>query len=487
MSAQTAVDLSESAVAPDLRRQLDSQFKRRLPGASRADIDQAEKAFVDHLRGSSNLAADQLTAGRLDEDDLSARIDVFLSDHPELSGHRAAALEGPRAQIANALRQETDLARTDAEREALADRFVVWIGNLSGTARDNLLADRMSPEELQSRVAVFSADIRAERSRVVSDPAVAAVPAIAEAFERANLGTVAERADAICCRGTVTEGTFTRTFVLFKKRPGKIRMHIVENGIVVGVMAFDGATAWRQTAGKPAVTVHGSEAESLKVVARFDDPLVGYRERGAQARLESAPGASPIRLSVREPDGSEESETIDPATYTEQSISRRAPNGGMGRDPIERIQKGGHVQRPVPPARIRQGRHSFDHPDQRRAPGRGRARSDLCGAGQSGTWISWTTWVDSRFLTGRKKPRVPRASSFRRGGPNERRRFRPADSDGSCGAALARNGGDIMSSPEIRPSGAFVFHWGSILIAIGSALPCALFGGRERSKGLLFG
>jgi hypothetical protein len=273
------------------------------------------------------MAADQLADGRMEEDDLSARIDVFLGDHPELTGLQSAAPGGPRSQISEILKRDGDLAKTEAERQVLADRFVVWLGNLSSTARDSLLAGRMPLEELQSRLNVFAADIRAERNRVVSDPAVAAVPPIADAYEKANLGPVPERADSICFRATLTEGNTIRHYVLFKKRPNKVRMNIVDGDVVIGVLAFDGVTAWRQAPGRTPVVLQGADAESLMSVSRFDDPLVGYRDRGARARLESPPGASPIRLSIHEHDGSEVVETIDPVTYTELSIGWRRPNG----------------------------------------------------------------------------------------------------------------------------------------------------------------
>jgi hypothetical protein len=327
--AQVAVNVGgPSALAPGPHQKLDQQFKRRLSGASGAVLERAERAFLDHLRKDSSMAAEQLAAGKMDEDDLSARVEVFLGDHPDLVGSQAgASTVDARARVIQSLGRSPDLASTDAERQALADRFVVWLGGLSATARDTLLAGRMAPDELQSRIDVFSADIRAEQSRVVSDPAVAAVPAIEEAFEKANLGPVPDRADSICCRGTESDGKQTREFVLFKKRPGSIRIHIISDGLVVGVLAYDGATAWRQVPGKPPAPVKGAEAESLIASARFDDPLVGYRERGATARLESAPGATPIRLSLREPGGAEIIETIDPATYSEISIGHRDSAG----------------------------------------------------------------------------------------------------------------------------------------------------------------
>ncbi len=326
--AQIKLDIgSAPSLAPASQQRLDLQFKRRFPAASRSVIERAEQAFLDHLRQSSSMAAEQLAAGRIDDDDLSARIDVFLGDHPELTGSPPSSTKGPRGQLVEALGRIPDLAQIDAERQGLADRFIIWLGGLSGTARDSLLAGRMAPDELQSRVDVFAADIRAERSHVATDPAVAAVPAIADAFEKANLGPVPERADSICCRGTVSDGAVTRDFVLLKKRPGSIRIHIVQDGLVVGVLAYDGATAWRQVPGKPPVRIEGPEAESLIGTARFDDPLVGFRERGATARLESSPGASILRLSIRELGGAEVVETIDSVTYNLLSFGRRDSAG----------------------------------------------------------------------------------------------------------------------------------------------------------------
>jgi hypothetical protein len=328
-AAEAPLDIGGSAaLAPGPHQRLDQQFKRRLPGASASAVDRAERAFVEHLRKNASMAAEQLASGHIDEDDLSARIEIFLGDHPELSGSPVAASTGDaRGRVIEALGQDGDLAPTKAERQSLADRFVVWLGGLSATARDSLLAGRMPPEELQSRIDVFAADIRAERSKVASDPAVAAVPAIEEAFEKANLGPVPDRADSICCRGTESDGTQTREFILFKKRPANIRIHIISDGLVVGVLAYDGTTAWRQVPGKPPIRLKGAETEALVASARFDDPLVGYRERGAKGRLESAPGASPIRLSIREADGEEVIETIDPVSYNEISAGRKDSSG----------------------------------------------------------------------------------------------------------------------------------------------------------------
>jgi hypothetical protein len=95
----------------------------------------------------------------------------------------------------------------------------------------------------------------------------------------------------------------------------------------VGVLAYDGTTAWRQVPGRSPTVIHGAEVDNLVGSGRFDDPLVGYRERGARARLESAPGESSIRLSIREAGGAEVVEVIDPKTYHEVSQSRRNAAG----------------------------------------------------------------------------------------------------------------------------------------------------------------
>jgi hypothetical protein len=341
-SAQVTLDMgAPSPISAGVHQRLDPEFRKRLPGASPAAIERAEEAFIDHLRDTSGTASTGLAAGHIDEDDLSSRIDVFLGDHPELSRSSSAPTEGPRTQILNALKRESDLSRSDAEREALADRFIVWIGGLSGSTRDTLLAGRMPADELQSRVDVFAADIRAERSRVVTDPAIAAIPAIAEAFERANLGPVPERADSICYKGTVSDGKTTRDFLAFKKRPGSVRIHMMKDGFVAAILGFDGTTPWGEVAGKPPVPLQGAEAEALILSSRYDYPLVGFRERGAKVRLESAPGESPIRISYQETGGDKYVESIDPGTYHETAIIRRGPNGKVDETRMQEFRKEG--------------------------------------------------------------------------------------------------------------------------------------------------
>jgi outer membrane lipoprotein-sorting protein len=311
------------------RQQLAGMLQKKLPNASPDTLDRAARDFLDHLREASPLAAEQFATGRMDEDDLASRVDVFLSDHPELSGLTAPAVSGtPRTRVAELLKREAGIAQTDPERLALADRFLDNLGQLSGTARDNLAAGRMSDDELQSRVAVFAADRRAEKAQAIVDPAIAAVPAIVDSFEKANFGRVTDRVDAICYQGSIEEKGTKREFVMFKKRPQKLRIHIVQEGLVIGVIAYDGSTAWRQSPGRAATPIGGSGAESVADSARFDDPLIGYRERGADVRLESKPGEAPLRLRIREIDGTTRITAIDPVTFAELSLRTLHSDGG---------------------------------------------------------------------------------------------------------------------------------------------------------------
>ena len=70
---------------------------------------------------------------------------------------------------------------------------------------------------------------------------------------KANIGRLTDRAGSICYRGTVEENGKTREFLVFKKRPRRIRIHIIENGSIVGVIGYDGKAVWRQSLAGPAI------------------------------------------------------------------------------------------------------------------------------------------------------------------------------------------------------------------------------------------
>jgi len=309
------------------RQRIAQMFQEKLPDARPEATEQAAADFLDHMRQTSPIAADNIASGRMDEDELKSRVEVYLRDHPELSGKTPdAALESPRARVAELLRGEEGVGRTDPERMVIADRFIQRLGELSSAARDNLLAGKMTTDELQSRVRVFAADLRAESAAVAVDPAVAAALPIVDSFVKANFGSAAERPDSICFKG-VEEGLGKkREFVIFKKRPNKIRIHIMENDQVIGIIGFDGTRTWRQSSGQPAIPVVGSDADAIVNSTRFDHPLIGYRENGTAVRLDGGKAGRTIQLHLRESDGTEMLSTIDPSNYRE--ISRRTLRPG---------------------------------------------------------------------------------------------------------------------------------------------------------------
>jgi hypothetical protein len=75
------------------------------------------------------------------------------------------------------------------------------------------------------------------------------------------------------------------------------------------------------------VAAVGRQADMLAASSRFDDPLVGYRERGAEARLQNRPANGPIQLHIRESDGTEMVADIDPTTYKETALRTRRSDG----------------------------------------------------------------------------------------------------------------------------------------------------------------
>jgi hypothetical protein len=327
-AAPPPVQLDAAASEQIQQQEVAELLRKRFPGAPKDEVDKAARDFLAHLRETSPMAADRFAIGRMDDDDLGSRLDVFLGDHPELSGGSTpGAAATLRMRVAELLRREPGPAQPDSDRLEIADQFIRSLGDLSETTRDNLLSGRVSDDELQSRVTVFAADRRVGKTRVATDPAVAAVPAFVDAFEKANFGIITERADSICFRGTVDESGTRRELVIFKKRPNKLRIHVVEGGLVVGVIGFDGTSGWRQPMGKPARRIVGQAAAALAESARFDDPIVGYAERGASARLEGKPGDSPIVLDIAETDGTKWIETIDPANYEELSLVKVRKDG----------------------------------------------------------------------------------------------------------------------------------------------------------------
>jgi hypothetical protein len=327
-SALAGTNTSQDSGGAIQRQRVSQMLQDNVQNLDEKRAEIAAGDFIEHLRQNSPIAAEKFANGQMDDDEIKSRVDVYLRDHPELSGAASSAPVGdPRYEVAELLRNEKGIANTDLERLAIADRFIGRLGELSGTAHDNLIQGKMSPEELASRVKVYAADLRSEITTISSDPGeVAAVP-IVESFVQANYGRPTERANSISYRGSIERNGTTREFVIFKKRPAKIRIHIIENGAVIGVLGFDGSAAWRQSHGQPAIPVVGSEADDLAKQARFDDPLVDYKERGDRIRLDDRTSDKSFRLHLFETDGTEMISTVEASTMNQVSLRRRSRGG----------------------------------------------------------------------------------------------------------------------------------------------------------------
>jgi hypothetical protein len=305
------------------QQELDHLLRKKLPGQPEANIAQAKRDFSDHLRTTDPIVAENFSAGRMSEDDLASRLDVFISDHPEYAGHpNLAPKTDSRARVSQLLKDAPSVNGDGSRRSAFVDRFV---GQLSGTALESFNSGKMSDDEIQSRVSVFVGDLQAEAVRSAADPALAAALPIIDAYLKANFGSATDRVESLCYRGTVEEGSKVRHFVIFKRRPNMIRIHIVDGDIVIGVLGYDGKTAWSETYGKPAIELGGPQAEQISNAAAFDDPLQDYQAHGAVVRLVSRPAEVPIQLQIVDPDGTEMISTLDPSTHRQLSLRTKRP------------------------------------------------------------------------------------------------------------------------------------------------------------------
>ena len=321
-------------------------LRARLPDESRDTVDREAESFIEHLRQTSTMAVERYENGTMEDDELQSRLDVFVADDradkaqdaPPPSAAPAPPVVDTAASDQVQLQEVSKVLQgrlpKDKERaiDLAARDFLAHLRHTSPLAAERFGEGHMDDDDLAARIEVYLGDHpelsgKAVKPQVAVDPAAAAVSAFVDAFEKANFGLLTERAQAICFRGSLEEGGVKRDLVIFKKRPNKLRIHVVEGGLVIGVIAFDGRDVWRQAMGRPATHVSGITAEEFAKSARFDDPIVGCLERGASARLEVGPGASPERLHIVEKDGTHWVETIDPATEDELSLVQSRPEG----------------------------------------------------------------------------------------------------------------------------------------------------------------
>jgi hypothetical protein len=317
-----------SAASALTHQELMGILAKRLPGQTPDALKRASADFLAQLRETSPIIAEDFEQGRLSQDEIASRLDVFIGDHPEYTGQRAAApVTDPRQRIADLLRPATDLIRTGEELDRLVDRFLNDLGNLSGTAKEDLLAGRMAQSDLQTRVSVFLSDLRAEAAKTNLDPAEAAAGPIVDSYLKATFGSASERMNSICYRGTVDDMKTKSEFVTFRMRPNLLRIHVVKDGLVIRILAYDGNQAWAQAPGRMPVSVTGLEALAVARSADFDDPLMGYKERGAKVRLLAGAANEPYQIQILEAGGAESVVMIDRSSYTESAARRRRPDG----------------------------------------------------------------------------------------------------------------------------------------------------------------
>jgi hypothetical protein len=325
--ATPAIEIGVAPQAPagSPPQQLNQLLRKHLPGQSAPTIQQAQQAFLEHLKGTSPIIYEEFLSGRAGVDDIASRLDIFLSEHPEYSGSPTPATnESPRQRVLDLLGAAPDLGGGAPGQGALADRF---LGGLDATSLADLNAGRMTADELRSRMDVFIADRRADAARVATDPAIAAAGPIVEAFVKANYGSATDRANSVCYRGSAEENGATHDFVIFKKRPNLLRIHVMQGDLVVLVLGYDGTAAWAERIGHPAEGIAAGPAAELEQTAAFDDPLISYAERGAVVRLLEHSATGPIRLQILETDGTEAVVTIDPLTNHQTQLRRRRPGG----------------------------------------------------------------------------------------------------------------------------------------------------------------
>jgi len=345
---------AQTAKTPEAQAQyalLLSLAQESAPGSSEEDNRKVVQEFTDYLRRTSPIMLEKLSNGVLDSDELRSRFRIFVENRKTASTRAVRGkAEDPMVRVVASIAKFPDVAQTPPEAKKVAERFIQRLKDRSRMAHEALLEGTIPAEELETRLAAFVAELRSEAAASLVDPAKASLPTIIDRFVKANLGQAPERANAIAFSGTIQQaGKPVRSFVIFKKRPNRMRMHILENDVVVGMLGFDGKNAWSQSAGEPAIRTIGSAETDLESMARFDPPLVGYAERSAEVERLPDDAKGSIRIRIRETDGSETISTITPDTLTEIVTETRRSDGAKEETRLSDYRKVGvlnvpHVQ-----------------------------------------------------------------------------------------------------------------------------------------------
>lgn len=101
-------------------------------------------------------------------------------------------------------------------------------------------------------------------------------------------GDVLDATTNLRVRGKVTTGEITYDFLLLKKRPDKVRIHLMYKGRSIET-GFDGTRGWQRVWRNGKDTVKDLSAEELadaNLELDFDGPLIGDRRPGTELSLE---------------------------------------------------------------------------------------------------------------------------------------------------------------------------------------------------------
>jgi hypothetical protein len=309
--------------------QLSTLYASRHPQATAAQAREKASEFLAKLAATAPIAAEKLAAGQMDGEELASRFNLFIRETESANQERSGNATDPLERIKRLIPQDQNLATDETALNARAKEFMEKLAERSPTASESLRAGRMSDEELASRLKVFlaaptGATGGGDQTAVASGNEL---EALVESFIQANFGPLSQRVNSLAYRGVLEEKGVKREFVVFRKRPNKVRLHFLADGAVVSVAAFDGREGWRQTPSKPHSPLPAPTLESIIKLARFDPLIIGYKERGAALERKPDADATKVVITIRETDGTETTTTLDREKLVE--VSSSAP-GSMG-------------------------------------------------------------------------------------------------------------------------------------------------------------
>jgi hypothetical protein len=242
----------------------------------------------------------------------------------------AAQMKGPaladrREELA---RQRTRLIGRDTPGAPAPDEWLAKVKAGSPLQHRRVLEGRLDDEELLTvlRKAITPKETVAKPAAAAAKELTAA-EIVSEFSRRNQKGAALQRLQAytIEARLQPAQGPEQR-LLLFKMRPERFRLVVLQDGATQVVVSGDGADCWVQRPGKPAQKAKRESLGELRHLGEFFDPLHG----GANCRFErlaeaEEDGRKVHRLSVLRPDGSGYVAHIDPATW--RAVARETAEG----------------------------------------------------------------------------------------------------------------------------------------------------------------